>query len=72
MNSPFFITGNLFCGECGTFLTPEIHRTSSDGMDGRVTLRGHKKHCSLYQKAVMVRLPQVQILEVVPEISKTA
>jgi hypothetical protein len=64
MNRTFYITGSVFCGECGHFLVPELLRDAKGGLTGEVIVRKHAKHCSLADKAAKIRLPQVEVLEV--------
>jgi len=64
MNEVFYITGNVFCAECGMFLTPEFRRLADGSMEGTLIVRGHKSRCSLFHKLATLRLPKVQILEI--------
>ena len=60
----FHITGNIICGECGNFMVPELHRLPNEGPNGLVTVRGHKLGCSLFGKSAVVRLLQVEAIEI--------
>jgi hypothetical protein len=63
----FYVTGNIFCAECGNFMVPERHALANGGLDGRVTVRGHKPECSLFGKAAIVELPRVEAIEIAGE-----
>ena len=69
MKHLFYATGNIFCGECGSFLVPELHQLPNGGPNGSVTVRGHKPECSLHGKAALVKLPQIEAIEVTLEAS---
>lgn len=64
MSAIFYITGSVFCGECGHFLVPEFLRDARGGLTGEVIVKKHAKWCSLADKAVKVKLPKVDVLEV--------
>jgi hypothetical protein len=64
MTSTIYVTGNLFCGECGNFLTPELLRNEKGGVTGEVIVTRHADWCSLFGKRVKVRLPSVEASQV--------
>jgi hypothetical protein len=64
MKAAFYITGSLFCAECGNFLIPELLRDPRGGLTGEVILRKHAEWCSLSGTSAKVRLPQIEALEV--------
>jgi hypothetical protein len=64
MNHPLFVTGNIFCSECGAHLIPELRRRRDDSWDGHVTVSGHKPGCSLYGKLAVAKLPEVEAVEI--------
>jgi hypothetical protein len=64
LRAVFYITGSIFCGECGHFLTPELQRNERGGLTGEVIVTKHADWCSLSGKAAKVRLPQTEAPEV--------